>query len=180
MIQYLKIRNFGPIKDEVELSFEATLGEELSDDIYTYLMPDGCRLLKLAYIYGANASGKTTILKVFEFLKELILKPLPDKSSAFDYQPFLFCADPDQNESFIELAFYTNKVRHIYTVTFNKEAVLNEKLVYFHTAKPTELFSRSQRPRPFGKQHLTYQHGSWGFHKNQCRYYGSRGAEPLV
>jgi AAA15 family ATPase/GTPase len=142
MIQYLKIRNFGPIKDEVELSFEATLGEELSDDIYTYLMPDGCRLLKLAYIYGANASGKTTILKVFEFLKELILKPLPDKSSAFDYQPFLFCADPDQNESFIELAFYTNKVRHIYTVTFNKEAVLNEKLVYFHTAKPTELFSR--------------------------------------
>ena len=142
MIQYLKIKNFGPIKEEVELSFEATMQEELSDDIYTYVMSDGCRLLKLAYIYGANASGKTTVLNVFEFLRKLISKPLLDKSSTLDYQPFLFCSDPAQTESFIELAFYANKVRHVYSVAFNKEAVLNEKLVYFHSAKPTELFSR--------------------------------------
>ncbi len=142
MIQYIKIKNFGPIKDEVELSFEAALPDELSDDIYVYVMPDGTRLLKLAYIYGANASGKTTILTVFEFLKKLLLNPLLGKSATLEYKPFLYCADPLKTESYMELAFYANKVRHIYSITFSPEAVLHEKLVYYQSAKPTELFSR--------------------------------------
>jgi AAA15 family ATPase/GTPase len=142
MIQYIKIKNFGPIKDEVELSFEANLADDMADDIYLTTMPDGCKLLKLVYIYGANASGKTTVLKVFEFLRKLLLRPLLDKSAKLDYEPFLFCEDPQQNESFIELAFYANQIRHIYSVTFDQEAILNEKLVFFNSAKPTELFTR--------------------------------------
>ena len=90
MIQHLKIKNFGPIKDEVELSFEAMLSEEMSDDIYSVIMPDGCKLLKLAYIYGANASGKTTVLKAIEFLRKLLLNPLLEKSEKLDSSPFYF------------------------------------------------------------------------------------------
>jgi AAA15 family ATPase/GTPase len=157
MIQYIKIKNFGPIKDEVELSFEASLAEEMSDDIYVVTMPDGCKLLKLAYIYGANASGKTTILKVFEFLRRLLLQPFQDKSATLDYEPFLFCKDPLKAESSIELAFYANMVRHVYTVTFNHEAILTEKLVFFHTAKPTELFNRET---DMEKRLATIQFGS--------------------
>ncbi|MFI5137440.1 MAG: ATP/GTP-binding protein [Sphingobacteriales bacterium] len=157
MIQYIKIKNFGPIKDEVELSFEAVLAEEMSDDIYVAVMPDGCKLLKLAYIYGANASGKTTILKVFEFLRKLLLRPLQDKSATLDYEPFLFCKDPLKAESSIELAFYANLVRHVYTVTFNHDAILTEKLVFFHSAKPTELFSRDT---DMEKRLATIQFGS--------------------
>jgi len=157
MVQYIKIKNFGPIKEEVELSFEAVLAEELSDDIYVVVMPDGCKLLKLAYIYGANASGKTTILKVFEFLRKLLLRPLQDKSATLDYEPFLFCKDPLKAESSIELAFYANLIRHVYTVTFNHEAILTEKLVFFHSVKPTEIFSRDT---DMEKRLATIQFGS--------------------
>jgi AAA15 family ATPase/GTPase len=142
MIHYIKITNFGPIRDEVELSFEAALSEEISDDIYVSVMPDGVKLLKLAYIYGANASGKTTVLDVFEFVRKLLLRPLLDKSELLDFEPFLFCKDPLKAESTIELAFYANQLRHIYTVSFNREAVITERLVYFQSAKPAELFSR--------------------------------------
>lgn len=157
MIQYIKIKNFGPINEEIELSFEAALSDEMSDDIYVAGMPDGVKLLKLAYIYGANASGKTTVLKVFEFLRRLLLRPLQDKSAVLDYEPFLFCKDPQKAESSIELAFYANLVRHVYTVTFNHEAVLTERLVFFHSAKPTELFSRET---DMEKRLATIQFGS--------------------
>ncbi|SEB08703.1 AAA family ATPase [Pedobacter hartonius] len=142
MIQYLKIKNFGPIKDEVELSFEAILNEEMSDDIYSVIMPDGCKLLKLAYIYGANASGKTTILKAIEFLRKLLLNPLLEKSEKLDFEPFLFCEDAQTSRSSIEFAFYANQRRHVYQINFNSEAVISERLVYYQSAKPTEIFNR--------------------------------------
>lgn len=141
MIHYLKIRNFGPIRDEVEMSFEATA--ESIDDVYEVEMPDKTRLLKLAYIYGANASGKTTVLKAFDFLRKLLLKPINDKGLELEYDPFLFCESPYERESKIELSFYVEGTRYIYEVLFNKLAVIFEKVAFYQTAKPTELFSRT-------------------------------------
>src|SRR5882724_1989386 len=112
MIQYLKIANFGPVKDEVELNFEVAEGIEA--DAYEVKMPDGRKLIKLAYIYGANASGKTTVLKAFEFLRKLLLKPVNDKAGELDFDPFLFCDTPYAVPSRFELAFYVEDLRYVY------------------------------------------------------------------
>jgi AAA15 family ATPase/GTPase len=141
MIHYLNIRNFGPVKDEVEINFE--VAEPIEDDAYEVQMRDGKRLLKLAYIYGANASGKTTILKAFEFLRKLLLKPIADKAIELDFDPFLFLDDPYNSPSRFELSFYCEGIRYVYELNFNKQAILNEKIVFYQTAKPTELFSRT-------------------------------------
>ena len=85
MIHYLKIANFAAIKDEIEFNFEVATPE---DDSYEELMPDGRRLLKLAYMYGPNASGKTTILNAFDFVRWLILRPLDAKDGLLPYEPF--------------------------------------------------------------------------------------------
>jgi AAA15 family ATPase/GTPase len=140
MIHYFKIENFGPVKDEVEMNFEVA---EQVDDAYEVEMPDGRRLLKLAYIYGANASGKTTVLKAFEFLRKLLLKPITDKAIELDFEPFLFRGKPYDQTSRFELSFYAENTRYVYELSFTKHAILNEKIVFYQTAKPTELFSRS-------------------------------------
>jgi len=140
MIHYVKINNFGPVKDQVELNFE--VGEGIEEDAYEVAMPDGKRLLKLAYIYGANASGKTTLLDAIEFMKDLLLNPLGKKSDELEFEPFLLCKEPYGNLSSFELSFYTEGVRYIYEVAFNKQSILNEKLIFYKSAKPTELFSR--------------------------------------
>jgi len=140
MIHYLKIKNFGPVKNDAEINFE--VAENMEQDEYEVEMADGKRLLKLAYIYGANASGKTTILDAFEFLRKLLLVPLENKASELDYDPFLFCENAFESTSDFELSFYVEKLRYIYTVEFSKQSVLNEKLVYYQTLKPTVLFSR--------------------------------------
>jgi len=141
MIHYVKITNFGPIRKEIELNFEAT-GEEGSP-VYEVEMKDGRKLLKLAYIYGPNASGKTTVLRAIDFLRRLWLEPLYNKDHELDYDPFLFQPDPQQDPSTIEISFYANEMRYIYRVSFFKRSVHTEKMVVYRTNQPTELFSRT-------------------------------------
>lgn len=144
MVHYIKIKNFGPLKNEVELNFE--IAEQMDEDAYEVAMPDGKKLLKLAYIYGANASGKTTVLRAFEFLRKLLLKPINDKALELDFEPFLFCDHPHHSTSNIELSFYAEGIRYVYELVFNKQSILDEKIIFYQSAKPTELFSRSTDP----------------------------------
>jgi AAA15 family ATPase/GTPase len=144
MIHYLKVKNFGPFNNEAELNFE--IAENIEEDAYEIKMPDDRKLLKLAYIYGANASGKTTILKAFDFLRKILLHPLNEKSSELSFDPFLFCSNPYTKPSYFELSFYVEGVRHVYTLHFNKESILDEKLSFYLTNRPTEIFSRLTDP----------------------------------
>jgi hypothetical protein len=123
------------------MNFE--VADETEADAYEVKMPDGRKLLKLAYVYGANASGKTTVLKAFEFLRKILLKPISDKAGELDFDPFLFCDTPYDHSSRLELAFYVDEMRYVYEIDFNKQSILNEKIVFYQTAKATELFSRT-------------------------------------
>lgn len=89
MIIDFSVKNFGPIKDEQTLSFEATNDDTLND-YYVTEPVSGLRLLKLLVIYGPNASGKSTILNALEFLRDLCLGPTDQKNEELDFEPFLF------------------------------------------------------------------------------------------
>lgn len=141
MVHYIKIANFGPIRDEVELNFEAVDSD--GSPSYEVEMPDKRKLLKLAYIYGANASGKTTVLRAIDFLRKLWLNPLYNKDEALNYSPFLFRTEPQEYPSRIELAFYAGGVRYIYKVAFSTMSILSEELVVYRSVQPTELFTRT-------------------------------------
>ena len=78
MIINFSVQNFGSIKDKQTLSFEADKSTHLES---TYVVNVGKeRILKLALIYGANASGKTTILKALDFLRDIVLEPKAKKN----------------------------------------------------------------------------------------------------
>ena len=133
MIINFSISNFGSIKDKQTLSFEATKSTDLED---YYIIPiNGFRLLKFGLIYGANASGKTTVLKAIDFLRDLVLKPAEKKTEPLDFSPFLFdSASPNQNSS-LSIDFIQNNTRYYYEVTFNKHAIVEEKLNYYKPGK---------------------------------------------
>jgi putative AbiEii toxin of type IV toxin-antitoxin system len=142
MIDYLKIANFGAIRDEVVLNFEVQDDVEGSN-VYEVEMPDKRKLLKLAYIYGPNASGKSTILRAIEFLQQLWLNPPYVKDQPLRFDPFLFRPDPEKYVSRMELGFYMAGIRHIYEVRFSSQAIHEEKMVAYYSQRPTELFSRT-------------------------------------
>lgn len=140
MIVNFSIKNFGSIKDKQTLSFEATKSTDL-EDFYITEPIKGLRLLKLALIYGANASGKTTVLRALEFLRDLVLEPAEKKTESLKYEPFLFDSISPAQNSTISIDFIKNSIRYYYEVEFNKKAIVNEELNYYNPNK-AKIFSR--------------------------------------
>ncbi|GAB6011376.1 AAA family ATPase [Viscerimonas tarda] len=141
MIISFSIQNFGSIKDKQTLSFEADKSTHL-EDYYVVQPIDGLRLLKLGLIYGANASGKTTVLKALDFLRGIVLQPKEKKTDTFDFKPFLFdMATPKQNTIF-SIEFIQSETRYSYKVELNEKAIVREEL-YSYNPKKSNVFTRT-------------------------------------
>jgi len=141
MIVNFSVQNFGSIKDKQTLSFEADKSNHLEDH-YIINANGGFRLLKLALIYGANASGKTTILKAMEFLRCLVLEPAEKKTDNLEFSPFLFDSETPKQNSIISIDFIQNDVRYFYEIELNKNAISREELNFFNPNK-ANVFNRT-------------------------------------
>lgn len=140
MIINFSVQNFGSIKDKQTLSFEADRSEHLED---YYIIPiNGLRLLKLGLIYGANASGKTTILKVLDFLSNIVLNPKEKKTDVFEFNPFLFDSETPKQNTILSIEFIQDSVRYYYEVELNKTAIIKEEL-YFYNPNKANVFKRT-------------------------------------
>jgi len=148
MLINFNIQNFGSIKDKQTLSFEADKSKHLED--YYVIEKNGLRLLKIGLIYGANASGKTTILKALQFLINTVLNPREQKNKLLNFEPFLFDVDtPNQNTS-LTIDFLQNDVRYVYEIELNKEFIAKETLSYSKkitdSKKVRKIFERTTDP----------------------------------
>jgi len=139
MLISFSIQNFGSIKDKQTLSFEAVKSQHLED--YYIIDANGLRLLKLALIYGANASGKTTILKALDFLRSLVLNPKSKKTEILNFEPFKFDEKTPLQNTVFEIEFFQNNVRYLYQVELNRKAIVSEEL-YAYNLKKYNVFNR--------------------------------------
>ena len=140
MIVNFSIQNFGSIKDKQTLSFEADTSEHLED---TYVVHTaGKRLLKLALIYGANASGNTTVLKALDFLRNLVVNPKEKKTDMLDFSPYLFDANTPEQPTELSIAFVHEEVYYEYEVAFTRQSVIREVL-YVYDPEKTLVYERT-------------------------------------
>lgn len=140
MIINFSVQNFGSIKEKQTLSFEADKSKHLEDAYIIKIR--NYRLLKIAMIYGANASGKTTILKALNFLRDMVLNPKEKKNEELDFNPFLFDTKTPTENSVISIEFFQNNTRYFYEVEFCKKAIVSEEL-YFYQPNKANVFKRS-------------------------------------
>ena len=140
MIINFSVQNFGSIKDKQTLTFEADKSEHLENSYVINI--NGLRLLKIILIYGANASGKTTILKALEFLRDIVLEPETKKTDELYFQPFLFDSETPEKNSIMSIEFLANDTKYYYEVEFFKKAIVNEVLNYYNPNK-ANVFKRN-------------------------------------
>ncbi|MDX2245773.1 MAG: ATP-binding protein [Bacteroidia bacterium] len=133
MIINFGVQNFGSIKNKQTLTFEADKSDHLENSYVIHT--NGLRLLKIALIYGSNASGKTTILKAIEFLRDIVLEPETKKTDELDFQPFLFDTETPNQNSIISIEFLTNDIKYFYEVEFFKKAIVSEVLNFYNPSK---------------------------------------------
>ena len=141
MIIRFSIENFGPIREKQTISFEANKNDDLENYYIIEPIP-GFRLLKLLLLYGDNASGKTTMLKSLEFIRDLVLSPNSKKNEKLNFNPFLFDNESKNKNSSFELYFITEGKRYLYNIEFNNRYIVNEELRTFNPNKSL-VFKRS-------------------------------------
>jgi len=140
MIQELRITNFLSFKEEVTFSFEATSDNTL-EDYYIYEPAPGVRLLKLAMVYGANASGKSNLINAFGFLRDTIFNTVESKEEEINFQPFQFDNTRNKPGRF-ELVFWKNGVKYVYLMIVNNEFIHKEQLTFYPGTQPAIIFDR--------------------------------------
>ncbi len=140
MILELKIRNFLSFKDETTFSFEATADSTL-EDYYVSEVAPGVRILKMAMVYGANASGKSNLLSAFDFIKRIIKSRPKDKDEETGFLPFLLDEKTDVPGSF-ELTFYIGDKKYKYFLELDSKKIYKEKLIYYPGTRPAIIFDR--------------------------------------
>lgn len=141
MILELKIKNFLSFKDEVVFSFEATKDKTFEDYQVVEVAPN-IRILKLAIIYGANASGKSNLLNAFEFLRNFWLQISENKDDETGVIPFLLDKETPQEPSEFSLVFYIEGTKYLYTLILENRRVLSEKLYVYPGVQPALIFER--------------------------------------
>lgn len=155
MIISFSIENFGPIREKQTISFEADKNEYLENYYIIEPIP-GIRLLKLILLYGANASGKTTMLQSLEFIRDLVLYPNSKKNQKLNFNPFLFDDYSLENNTNFELYFIANNKRYLYNIEFNKRYIAREELRIYNPNKSL-VFERTSN---FEKQLTEIKFGS--------------------
>ncbi len=140
MILELKIRNFLSFKDEVTFSFEATSDNTL-DEYYVAEPVPGVRILKLAMVYGANASGKSNLLHAFDFIGDFVRHIPKEFDNSTQFIPFKFDITNDMPGSF-ELIFYIDELKYRYQLELDRVKVLKETLFYYPGTQPAVIFDR--------------------------------------
>ena len=133
MIIKFSVSNFGSIRDEQTLSFEADKSVTLED--YYVVNYSGHRLLKLALIYGANASGKTSVLRALDFLRDLVIDPENRKTTALNFEPFLFDNTHRNELTKFSLEFIQHGKKFLYEIELTKKFISSESLFVYDKRK---------------------------------------------
>ena len=141
MIQEIKIKNFRSFKDEVTFSFEAS-NDKFAEDSQVVQINENTRLLRFAIIYGYNASGKSNLLDVFEFLYDFWFYKPKDMDVKTGTIPFKLDKSSPTEPTKIELVFYVEDTKYSYLLELDEHQVYLEKLSYYKSVQPTKLFER--------------------------------------
>ena len=116
MIVEIKLGNFFSIMDEVVLDMRAAniqtkKSKELEENTFSYQKG---RLLKTVAIYGANASGKSSIVKAIRSCVGMIINSHNNnENTVFPFAPFKF-GGADKLSSFF-IRFNTDGVEYEYS-----------------------------------------------------------------
>lgn len=141
MLVYFSAENFRSIKEPIELNLRAAPRlRRLPKHVRMPADDKSLKVLKAAVLYGANASGKSNILKSIKFAQELITGySIPNKPIKHD--PFALTDDISADSSFY-FEFIIAGVHFGFGVKFNQERILEESLYALSKGNEKSLYSR--------------------------------------
>ena len=149
MVLQIRLSNFFSINEEVVLDMQAaSLQTRESKDLLgnTFVCNDE-RLLKTVAIYGANASGKSNIIKAIRACVQMIFESHNyNENTMFAFTPFKFGGVGKPSRFYIR--FLIDGVEYEYSFTLTKTEIITEELYYYPIGRKKLVFARDERKGP--------------------------------
>lgn len=142
MLIQFSVENYMSIKEKVIFSMLASSDKELSENL---INGKSEKYLKSAVIYGANASGKTNLLKainsiVFMMRNSNNMQP----GMKLPITPFKFDDEFVNKPSSFEFIMIINDIKYVYGFVADSSRIYEEYLYYYPNGKETEIFERTE------------------------------------
>ena len=149
MILEFTVKNTFSIKDEQLISFESAETVHEDDELHC-IEYGGKRFLKLACIYGANASGKSKIAEALSFYIRFLVRSFHyyQPTEKIHFTPFMFDTRTASEPGEFSIVFYAKDfdsesvIRYEYFIKLNKDRVLEESLYYSPKGQRKLVFER--------------------------------------
>lgn len=145
MILEIKLSNFYSIKDEVVLDLRAAnlktaKSKALSRNFFSVGKEN---VLKSVAIYGANASGKTNIIKAIRFCCSMVLHShTHNENTVFNFKPFKFRDEISPSE--FSIRFISKGIEYLYSFTLTEHEIINESLYFYPNGRKAKIFERDE------------------------------------
>jgi len=146
MIIDITVKNFRSIKDEQTFSlYTENKTEHLASNVH-FPIDGKIGVLKVAGIYGANASGKSNLLLAFKALQYLAIGSgdLKDGDSISSYEPYLLSTFTKAEATTFEIEFVMNSIRYLYNVSYKSAEIVSESLNFYPGSQPANIFNREE------------------------------------
>ena len=147
MLIEFSVANFRSIKDEVRLSLVAGPGKELREThVVTPPLNEGVRsipLLRSAAVYGANAAGKTNLLRALRTMRHMVARSNQDLGE-LPVTPFRFDPDCEARPTTFEAMCFAKDVRYQYGFSATRGAVTREWLYAWPRGRVQLWFERER------------------------------------
>lgn len=146
MVLEIALTNFFSINEKITLDLQAAniqTKEARVLDGNTFKVGNE-RLLKTVAIYGANASGKSNIIKAVKAAVDMILDSHNyNEGDSFGFKPFKFGRNDIPSEFYIR--FIVNGIEHEYSFSCTRDEIITESLYYYPKGRKALIFSRDER-----------------------------------
>jgi len=154
MLLSFRFENFRSFKEEQELSMVAGSGKEKPETLIHTAGFDEA-VLPISATYGANASGKSNILRALRFMVDAVkfshARWKPDKGVS--REPYAGSGAEVPSSFAVDFLDRDSDIRYQYSFSVNNEAVLEEWLYAYPKGKRQMWFTRSAgKPTDFGEK----------------------------
>lgn len=150
MILELRLANLFSLRDEISLDLQAAniqtqKSKALEGNIFSV---GGESLLKSIAVFGANASGKSNVIKAIRACVEIIRSSHNyNEDTIFGFTPFKFDGY-DQKPSSFYMRFIMDDIEYEYSFTMTRQEILTEQLYYYPNGRRSLVFSRDESKGP--------------------------------
>ncbi len=145
MLIEFRVKNFRSLRDEQVLSLVAAK-DKTQQDTHTYATGINAApfVLRSAVVYGANASGKSNLIKALQYMRGVVIESAAaiQPGQIFTVQPFQLDAVFADQPSEFEATFLLDGVRYQYGFAMTAQRIVSEHLLVYRTSKPQRWFER--------------------------------------